>query len=172
MRLFVTALVATVLVLAASAAPAVTETFPSTPNLAIPDATLGGPGAVVSSTIVVNRPRYITGIRVYMRLTTNASSDLRIWVESPYGTRLELMFIGEGGVSEVNPAGWFPTDFTPHEDMSAWLGEGMTGTWTILCQDWSRDYSATLNEWRLELSYDEAVAAETATWSSVKALFD
>jgi subtilisin-like proprotein convertase family protein len=169
MRLFITTLVAAVLVLAASAdmASSTTDTFTSTPNLAIPDA-----GVAVTSTMVVDRPHYTTGIRVYMRLTTNASSDLRIWVESPYGTRLELMYIGEGGVPEVNPAGWFPTNFTPHEDMGAWLGQGMTGTWTIICQDISAGMPATLNEWHLELSYDDAVATETATWSSVKTLFD
>ncbi len=172
MRMFIVTFAAVLLVAGAAHASTITETFTSTPNIAIPDASTWDPGAPVTSTIVVNRPRYITGIRVYMRLTTSASSDLRIWVESPYGTRLELMHIGEGGVPEVNPTGWFPTNFTPHEDMSAWLGEGMSGTWTIICQDWSQGMPATLNEWRLELGYDDAIATETSTWSTVKALFD
>jgi subtilisin-like proprotein convertase family protein len=174
MRRYIILLAATVAVLAASAALAstVTETFTSTPNLAIPDATSGGPGAVVTSTMVVDRPRYITGIRVYMRLTTSASSDLRIWVESPYGTRIILLFIGEGGEPESNPAGWYPTNFVPYESMDPWLGEGMTGTWTIGCQDLSQGMPATLNEWRLELGYDDVIAVDTSTWSTVKALFD
>ncbi len=80
MRTLLIILTAGLLLAGADQTSATTATFVSTPNLAIPDA-----GGVVTSTMVVNLPRYTTAIRVYMRLTTQASSDLRIWVESPYG---------------------------------------------------------------------------------------
>ncbi len=36
----------------------------------------------------------------------------------------ERFFICEGGEPATSPAGWCPTDFTPHQDMDQWLDEG------------------------------------------------
>jgi subtilisin-like proprotein convertase family protein len=158
------------LLLAAGAAQAElqTMTFTQTPNMVIPDAS--GP---VESDMEIDLAHYITDIRVYIAVDiTDWSSDLRIWVESAYDTRVELFFIGEGGEPATDPAGWYPTDFTPHEDMTQWIGEGADGTWTIICQDLSEDAEGVLTEWRVEITYDDAVSADVPTWSEVKALFD
>lgn len=150
-----------------------TQTFTATPSLVIPDSP-GGPGTLVSSTMDIDLDHFISDIRVYIAVSIMEwSSDLRIWVTSAWGTQVELFFIGEGGEPASNPAGWYPTDFTPHEDMAQWVGEGGGGTWTISCQDWSQGGgNAVLTEWRVELTYDDTVSGDAYTLSGVKALFD
>lgn len=150
-----------------------TATFTSTPGLVIPDSP-GGAGTLVTSTMEIGLDHYISEIRVYIDVAIiDWSSDLRIWVISAWDTQVELFFIGEGGEPASNPAGWYPTDFTPHEDMTQWHGEGAGGTWTIACQDWSQGGGdSVLNEWRVEIGYDDAVSAEAHSLSSIKALFD
>jgi len=156
------------LVAGAAQAELQTETFTQTPNLVIPDA-----GSQVQSVMSVDLPHYITSIRVYMAIQIQDwSSDLRIWVKSPYDTQLELFRIGEGGEPGTNPAGWYPTDFTPHDDMSQWEGEGADGDWTIICQDLSSGTQGTLTEWRVEIGYDDAVGVEGMTLTGIKALFE
>ena len=106
------------------------------------------------------------------RLVSTNSSDLRIWVVSAWGTQVELFFIAEGGEPGQVVQGWYPTDFTPHEDMTQWHGEGGGGTWTIICQDWSEGGGAsTLNQWRVEIGYDDVVDTESTSLGSIKALF-
>jgi subtilisin-like proprotein convertase family protein len=148
-------------------------TFTATPGLTIPDSP-GGAGTLVTSTMEVDLDYFISDIRVYIDVSIiDWSSDLRIWVISAWDTQVELFFIGEGGEPASNPAGWYPTDFTPHEDMSQWVGEGGGGTWTIACQDWSQGGGdAVLNEWRVEITYDDSVATDAHTLTKVKALFD
>ncbi len=148
-----------------------TATITATPGLTIPDSP-GGAGTLVTSSMTVDLDHYISSVRVYMDVTTAWSSDLRIWVISAWDTQVELLFIGEGGEPGVNPVGWYPTDFTPHEDMTQWHGEGAGGVWYIHCQDWSQGGgNSTLNEWRVEIGYEDTVAAEESTLSNVKALF-
>ena len=170
----VTALICLGVILTAGTASAafLTATFTETPGLNIPDSP-GGAGTPVSATMDIALDHYISEIRVYIDVTTDWSSDLRIWVVSAWDTQVELLFIGEGGEPGVNPAGWYPTDFTPREDMTQWYDEGAGGTWTIICQDWSQGGGdSTLNEWRVEIGYDDTVATDARTLSDVKALFE
>lgn len=150
-----------------------TATFTATPGLVIPDSP-GGAGTLVTSTMDVELDYYISEIRVYIDVAIEDwSSDLRIWVTSAWDTQVELFFIAEGGEPASNPVGWYPTDFTPHEDMTQWHGEGAGGTWTISCQDWSQGGGdSVLNEWRVEIGYEDTVPTEGHTLSAVKALFD
>jgi subtilisin-like proprotein convertase family protein len=155
----------------AAQADQVTETYTSTPNLFIPDAGGLEYGPEVSTSIVVPLPRETMGVEVYFALDHQYSSDLRMWVESPQGTRIRLFLIGNGGEPNINPAGWYPADFTPSEDMGQWIGEPMEGTWTMIWQDLSQGETGTLTEWRLRLTYDSDVADEGSPWSDIKALF-
>lgn len=150
-----------------------TATFTSTPGLVIPDSP-GGAGTLVTATMDVPLDHYISEVRVYIDVSIiEWSSDLRIWVTSAWDTQLELFFIGEGGEPASNPAGWYPTDFTPRDDMTQWHGEGAGGTWTISCQDWSQGGgNSVLNEWRVEVGYEDTVASDAKTLTDVKALFD
>ena len=149
-----------------------TATFTDTPALNIPDSP-GGPGTQVFATMDVELDHYISEIRVYIDVAiVDWSSDLRIWVVSAWDTEVELFHVGAGGEPATNPVGWYPTDFTPYEDMTQWNGEGAGGTWTIICQDNSQGGGdSTLNEWRVEVGYDDAVASDAHTLSGVKALF-
>ncbi|MBD3220502.1 hypothetical protein GF314_04600 [bacterium] len=150
-----------------------TTTFTDTPNLVIPDSP-GGAGTLVTSTMDIALDHYISDIRVYIAVDIDEwSSDLRIWVTSAWQTQVELFFIAEGGEPATDPAGWYPTDFTPHEDMTVWHGEGGGGTWTIAGQDWSQGGGdSVITEWRVEITYDDAVANEATTFGALKALFD
>ncbi len=57
--------------------------------------------------------------------------------------------------------------------MTVWHGEGGGGTWTIAGQDWSRGGGdSVITEWRVEITYDDAVANEATTLGALKALFD
>jgi hypothetical protein len=149
-----------------------TATFTASPGLVIPDSP-GGAGTLVTSTMDISLDHYISDVRVYIAVSIQDwASDLRIWVTSAWGTEVELFFICEGGEPATNPAGWYPTDFTPHEDMTQWVGEGGGGTWTIAGQDWSQGGgNSVITEWRVEITYDDAVAAEAVTLSGIKALF-
>ena len=51
------------------------------------------------------------------------------------------------------------------------IGEGADGTWTIICQDLSEGAQGVLTEWRVEIAYDDAVAADATTWTDVKGLY-
>ena len=168
-----TALICLGLILTAGMASAdlQTATFADSPELNIPDSP-GGAGTAVSTTMTFELDHYISEVRVYIDVTTDWSSDLRIWVISAWDTQVELLHIAEGGEPGTDPAGWYPTDYAPHEDMAQWHDEGAGGTWTIICQDWSQGGGdSTLNEWQVEISYEDTVAADTHTLSGVKALF-
>ncbi len=171
----VIALICLGLILCASIASAElqTATFTSTTPLTIPDSP-GGPGTAVTQTMTVDLDYYIQDIRVYIDVAiVQWSSDLRIWVISAWDTELELFHIAEGGEPATNPMGWYPTDFTPYHDMTQWHGEGGGGVWTIVCQDWSEGGGdSVLNEWRVEIGYEDTVPAEGRTLTSVKSLFE
>jgi subtilisin-like proprotein convertase family protein len=156
---------------AGASAGSITDTFTATPNLVIPDAPSGELGPEVSTTMDIALPRYISDIEIYFALDHNSSSDLRMWVESPYETKIMLFFIGEGGEPNVDPAGWYDTDFTPKESMDPWIGEGMSGTWTMIWQDLSNGETGTLTEWRIKVTYDDAIATEETDWTDIKALY-
>jgi len=149
-----------------------TATSTATPGLVIPDSP-GGAGTLVTSTMDVACDHFISEVRVYVAVSiVDWASDLRIWVTSAWDTPVELFFICEGGEPATNPAGWYPTDFTPHEDMDQWLDEGAGGTWTIAGQDWSQGGGdSVITEWRVEITYDDTLPVAATTWSAVKTLF-
>ena len=162
------ALLALSLVLfALPAVAAVTEVvYTSDCNLAIPDA-----AGYVEDTIDVPLGSIVVGIEVYLQITHSYSSDLAIRLFSPIGTEVRLFWIGEGGEPNTNPAGWYPADFTPKDDLADFAGEYTMGAWTIRAQDYSVGDAGTLNQWRLKVIYDNAVPGASSAWGRVKSLY-
>lgn len=128
-------------------------TYTSVCNLAIPDATPGSLGTPVTNTINVPVTGAVDSVRVYVDLEGDWSSDLTLRLTSPDGTQLRVFWIGEGGEPDTNPAGWYPDDFTPKDDLNGFDGEAVGGNWTITAQDMSFDQTLVLTEWRLQVFY-------------------
>jgi len=160
--------------LATSASADVTyQTFTSTVGQTIPDGPSGGgSGTPLLDTIAIPLTSLVMGVEVYLDISmVDWTSDLIVRLSSPSGATCGLAWIGEGGIPVTNIVGWFPIDFTPHDDMAVWIGEVTEGDWVLDCRDYSNSAVGTLNEWRLKLTYDDSVPADAATFSDMKALF-
>jgi len=151
----------------------VTQLWTMNVNQQIPDGPSGGgSGTALLSTIPVSFPTIVEGVEVYLDISmTDWTSDLIVRLTSPGGTTLGLAWIGEGGIPATNIVGWFPADFTPKDDMDAYIGEYTQGNWTLDCRDYSNGAVGTLNSWSLRLTYDNTVAVESAALDQVKALY-
>ena len=151
----------------------VSQTWSSSVGQQIPDGPSGGgSGAALLNTINVPLGSIVEGVEVYLNISmANWTSDLIVRLTSPAGTQLGLAWIGEGGIPETNIIGWFPIDFTPHDDMDQWIGEYTEGAWVLDCRDYSNGAVGTLNSWQLRLTYDDSVAADQETWCNIKALY-
>jgi len=132
----------------------------------------GGAGTPLLDTINVPLTTLVEGIEVYLDISmVDWTSDLIVRLTSPSGTQLGLAWIGEGGIPPTNIIGWFPVDFTPHDDMDQWIGEVTEGAWVLDCRDYSNGAVGTLNQWQLKITYDDSVANEQDTWGGIKALY-
>lgn len=151
----------------------VQQTWTSNVGQQIPDGPSGGgAGTPLLDTINVPLGSIVEGVEVYLNISmVSWTSDLIVRLTSPSGTQLGLAWIGEGGIPETNIIGWFPIDFTPHNDMDQWIGEFTEGAWVLDCRDYSNGAVGTLNSWQLRLTYDDSVAADQETWGTVKALY-
>ncbi len=151
----------------------VQQTWTSNVGQQIPDGPSGGGhGTPLLDTIDVPLGSIVAGVEVYLNISmVNWTSDLIVRLTSPGGTQLGLAWIGEGGIPPTNIIGWFPTDFTPHDDMDEWIGEYTQGAWVLDCRDYSNGAVGTLNSWQLRIIYDDAVPADQNSWGHVKALF-
>ena len=103
----------------------VQQTWSSTVGQAIPDKLgMTGSGVPLLDTIDVALGSVVEGVEVYLNISmVDWTSDLIVRLTSPSGTQLALAWVGEGGIPATNIIGWFPLDFTPHDDMSQWNGE-------------------------------------------------
>lgn len=151
----------------------VQATWTSNVGQQIPDGPSGGgSGTPLLDTIDVPLTSVVEGVEVYLNISmTDWTSDLIVRLSSPQGTQLGLAWIGEGGIPATNIIGWFPVDFTPHDDMDQWIGEYTEGAWVLDCRDYSNGAVGTLNSWQLRITYDDSVAADRETWGDIKALF-
>jgi len=151
----------------------VQQTWESIVGQQIPDGPSGGgAGTPLLNTINVPLGSVVEGVEVYLNISmVDWTSDLIVRLTSPGGTQLGLAWIGEGGIPVTNIIGWFPIDFTPHDDMDQWIGEYTQGDWVLDCRDYSNGAVGTLNSWQLRLTYDDLVAEEQKSWGQIKALF-
>ncbi len=148
-------------------------TYNSTVGQIIPDGPPGGgAGTPLLDTIDVPLQSRVEGVEVYLNISmVGSTSDLIVRLTSPWGTQLGLAWIGEGGIPATNIIGWFPVDFTPHDDMDQWIGEFTEGGWVLDCRDYSNEVVGTLNSWQLRITYDDSVATDQGPWGHMKALF-
>jgi len=174
-RITLTLACLSVALLAIPAGAAITsQTYTSVVGQTIPDGPNGGgSGTPLLNTINVPLTSLVVGVEVYLDISmTDWTSDLIVRLTSAEGTTLGLAWIGEGGIPATNIVGWFPVDFTPHDDMDTWIGEVTEGAWVLDCRDYSHEAVGTLNQWRLKVVYDDTVPVDSVTLSSMKALFD
>ncbi|HOX24553.1 MAG TPA: proprotein convertase P-domain-containing protein [Candidatus Krumholzibacteria bacterium] len=148
-------------------------TYTSIVGQVIPDGPAGGgSGPALLDTINVPIRSVVEGIEVYLDITmANWTSDLIVRLTSPAGTTLGIAWIGEGGIPETDIIGWFPVDFTPHDDLDLYVGEYTEGDWVLDCRDYSNGFVGTLNQWRLKVHYDDSVPAAAASFSRIMTLF-
>jgi subtilisin-like proprotein convertase family protein len=121
--------------------------YMSSPGLAIPDNDIV---TGVTDTITASTCTSITDIEVYMGITHSWRDDLDIDLISPAGTTVRLW--EDTGGSSDDLIGWFPSEWTPAEPLSAFHGEDGTGTWTIRVYDDAAILTGTLDEWGLVLT--------------------
>ncbi len=151
----------------------VETTYTSNVGQQIPDGPAGGgSGTPLLDTINVPLGFIVSGVEVYLNISmVDFTSDLIVRLTSPGGTQLGLAWVGGGGIPATNIIGWFPTDFTPHDNMDQWIGEYTEGDWVLDCRDYSNNGIGTLNSWQLKITYDDSVATEQESWGQIKALF-
>jgi len=151
----------------------VQQTWTSNVGQQIPDGPSGGgAGAPLLDTIDVPLGSIVEGVEVYLNISiVSWTSDLIVRLTSPGGTQLALAWIGEGGIPETDIIGWFPVDFTPHDNMDQWIGEYTEGDWVLDCRDYSNSAVGTLNSWQLRITYDDTVADDQSSWGHIKTLF-
>nr|WP_276207535.1 S8 family serine peptidase [Wenzhouxiangella sp. XN201] len=152
----------------------------SAPNVAIPD----GDTAGVSDSLSVTPSENIVDVNLYLRgdhdwvgdlvfsLTHPDSSTQAIVVDQPGVTNggfgcsaddFDLWLDDEGtdGPVEDQCGGSPPALFgnpTPNEALSVFDGLASDGTWTLNAADVAGDFSGTLAEWCLEISYETAAS--------------
>lgn len=168
----------------ASLVIAITDTFTSSPNVAIPDATGGvfecsieNVAGSVSDNVAVAIDGAITDVAVQINISHSYIGDLIVDLQSPAGTSVRLLDkIGETdpnlcacSSSNINAtlstSGAIPIEnscgsqasgsiFLPHTALTAFNGEDATGTWTLTVQDDDRASTGTLNSWSLIITTD------------------
>jgi subtilisin-like proprotein convertase family protein len=166
----------------------VTDTYTSSPNAPIPDAsgstTCPAPTfGQMTDALIIPDSGAIQNVRVGINITHSWIGDLRVTLTSPSGTtvllfdniRVGTSACGCIGFGEVNSTfddtatalisdqcaanGVYP----PQEPLSAFNGEEVTGTWTLTVYDRNALDTGTLVNWSLEVTYDEPVPSPTPT---------
>ncbi len=121
------------------------------PGMAIPDNNTTG----ASTTLVIDQDSEITSIKMDLNLTHTYIGDLTVKLVSPAGTSVILH--NESGGSADDIVGTYPDDLTPAQSMDVFLGQNMSGTWTLTVIDAASYDTGTINSWCLHLGYPEDV---------------
>ena len=141
-----------------SAALSASVSGSNTGNVAIPDATASGPGAYVSSTIVISGApagALVTGIDVYFKCVHAYGTDLTV----------DLNADSTGSLGNYRlwsqAAGANPTKTTT--GISTFNGLSVNRTWYLYARDWVQYDTGYIDEWTITIYY----ASATPTISSV-----
>jgi subtilisin-like proprotein convertase family protein len=135
------------------------------PNLAIPDNNTTGASAVIN----VAQDNEITSLKLDLNLTHTYIGDLNVRLTSPEGTTVILH--NNSGGSADNIIGTYPDDLTPDQSLDAFLGENMSGAWTLTVTDNANYDTGTIDEWCLHMGYpDDLSPVEDGGLPSVLAL--
>ncbi|PID80832.1 hypothetical protein CSB20_05420, partial [bacterium DOLZORAL124_64_63] len=124
----------------------------SAPGLAIPDAAPGG----VSDTVVMDLAGEISAVEVFLDISHTFQGDLLVTLTSPAGTTVNLHNRTGGG--DDNIYGWYPAELDPDGDLEDFVGEEMSGEWTLFVSDNAGADTGTLNEWCVKVTYSVVVA--------------
>ena len=139
--------------------------------LSIPDNNPGG----VSSVISVTEDFIVSDVNVIVNITHTWMEDLTLVLESPQGTRVELVSEQcSGATGNRNMAATFDDlgvdlvcassspvitgTIKPSEDLAGFNGESSLGDWTLTVVDGANLDEGTLSNWTLELCESVAVA--------------
>jgi subtilisin-like proprotein convertase family protein len=128
-------------------------------SLGIPDNNPTG----ISDVINVGEVAEITSVEVYVDITHTYIGDLVITLTSPVGTMVTLHDRSGGSTDDMQ--GWYPTELTPAEPLSAFVGEDTDGDWTIHVSDNAGVDVGTLNSWCLRITHDGGLTAVGDTGS-------
>ena len=121
-----------------------TYTVDPNPNLPVLD--------YQTTTSTVNVPTAsgpIIEVNVYLDITHPYVGDIWVRIASPIGTLVTLH--NRSGGSADNLIGWYDSQLTPAQPLSAFNGQDPVGTWTLTVRDELGGYTGSLNEWRIEL---------------------
>ena len=131
--------------------PAFLETtaVSASPNLSIPDAAGGSPGATQSSTVSVGAEvEFIEFVEVIADFSATSFRDLRVELVSPSGTVSTLARSGDYEDDDGNRYGIDP-DY--RFGSAAHLGENPAGAWTLRVADEVEGNTAVLNSWSVKI---------------------
>ncbi len=95
---------------------------------------ISGTGAMVTSALNID-----------MDITHTWIGDLRLKLVSPAGTSIFLH--DRSGSSNDDIVGNYPNTLTPAASLSAFIGEPLDGTWTMVVSDHAGADTGTLNSW-------------------------
>jgi subtilisin-like proprotein convertase family protein len=125
--------------------------------------------SAVTSTLSVSGAGVIVDVNVKLNIDHTYDGDLRIFLVSPEGTRVELVhnrggngqdfdgtiFDDEGTQSIANGSAPFAGRFRPEDPLTAFDGEDADGLWTLEVKDTADGDVGTLKNWSLEITFDE-----------------
>ncbi len=165
----------------ATSAHAATWNFSNSPALAIPDGSNGcnnTAGAAATDILAASGPSLgiVTDVNLDLDIPHTWPGDLVVKITSPAGTQVTVVEnIGNvnapgggncgcgtddflttlddeaagGSVEDACPPSG--ADFTPHNPLSAFIGENASGNWTLEVVDWSGLDTGTLSSWGLTI---------------------
>ena len=125
----------------------------SAPGVAIPDNDPAG----VSDSAIIDTAGDITAVEAFVDITHTYQGDLIVTLTSPAGTTVELH--NRTGSSADNIYGWYPEELDPAGDLNAFIGEEMSGEWTLFVSDNAGSDIGTINEWCVKVTYAGGVVA-------------
>jgi subtilisin-like proprotein convertase family protein len=119
------------------------------------------------ASLEVKAPGKVTAVTVKVLLRHSCASDVRLWLQSPSGTRVLLTsrrggasqdilaaFDDEAAVSIVDGAAPITGTYRPQEALSRFGGEPARGEWRLVIEDVATGDGGWLEQWSLELDTD------------------
>ncbi|MDP6670071.1 MAG: proprotein convertase P-domain-containing protein, partial [Candidatus Krumholzibacteria bacterium] len=105
----------------------------------------------ISDDMDVDLDGTVSSVSVYVDISHTWIGDLHVWLTSPAGT--EVMLHNRSGGSDDNIVGWYPDNFEPDGDLSAFAGENTLGVWTLSITDNAGADTGSFNDWCLNFEY-------------------
>ena len=126
------------------------------PSLPIPDG-----GTAVSDAITVSRSGAVRTMSVYVDISHVHTDELGVHLVAPDGTVKTLhsravFFCDRWDLDFFDICGTYKPDF---------FGASVTGDWLLRISDYEQGYTGTLNEWVLDIEYDDLPSAVTGSGS-------